>query len=78
MSRPAGKKASSKTSEWSLTDYKSNPRRPFFADTYGRKTPIIIGCVVETIGAFIGAFSNGYASMALLLSETGKAEGEKG
>ncbi|KAK7700705.1 hypothetical protein SLS64_010849 [Diaporthe eres] len=33
---------------------------PFFADTYGRKTPIIIGCVVEAIGAFIGAFSNGY------------------
>ncbi|KAI8204043.1 Lactose permease [Colletotrichum sp. SAR 10_65] len=32
---------------------------PFFADNYGRKVPIIIGCVIETIGAFIGAFSSG-------------------
>ncbi|KAF5510520.1 Lactose permease [Colletotrichum siamense] len=31
---------------------------PFFADNYGRKVPIIIGCVIETIGAFIGAFSS--------------------
>lgn len=46
-----------------LADHDSNLHRPFFADTYGRKTPIIIGCVVEAIGAFIGAFSNGYASM---------------
>ncbi|KAF6799584.1 hypothetical protein CSOJ01_12397 [Colletotrichum sojae] len=27
---------------------------PFFADNYGRKAPIIIGCVIETIGALIG------------------------
>ncbi|KAK1687365.1 sugar transporter [Colletotrichum godetiae] len=31
---------------------------PYFADKYGRKMPIIIGCVIETIGAFIGALSN--------------------
>ncbi|KKY31515.1 putative mfs hexose [Diaporthe ampelina] len=40
----------------------SNLHRPFFADTYGRKTSIIIGCVGEAICAFIDAFSNGYGS----------------
>ncbi|KAL0942047.1 uncharacterized protein CTRU02_204810 [Colletotrichum truncatum] len=31
---------------------------PWFADNYGRKVPIIIGCVIEVIGAFIGTFSS--------------------
>ncbi|KAF9870895.1 hypothetical protein CkaCkLH20_11567 [Colletotrichum karsti] len=34
---------------------------PYFADTYGRKVPIIIGCIIETIGALIGAFSSSQA-----------------
>ncbi|KAK1635794.1 sugar transporter [Colletotrichum phormii] len=35
---------------------------PYCADKYGRKMPIIIGCVIETIGAFIGALSNSEGS----------------
>lgn len=35
---------------------------PFFADHYGRKCPIIIGCAIEAIGALIGTFANGTGS----------------
>lgn len=38
--------------------------RPFFADRCGRKVPIMIGCVIEFIGTFIGAFSNSTGSMS--------------
>lgn len=33
---------------------------PFFADRYGRRCPIVIGCVIETVGALLGAFANSY------------------
>lgn len=35
---------------------------PYFADTYGRKAPIIIGCITEAIGVLLGAFANGQGS----------------
>lgn len=35
---------------------------PFFADRYGRRCPIIIGCIIETAGALLGALSNGYGT----------------
>lgn len=35
---------------------------PYFADHYGRKVPIIIGCFIEFIGTMIGTFSNGTGS----------------
>lgn len=35
---------------------------PFFADNYGRKTPILIGNVIEITGALLSAFANGQGS----------------
>lgn len=35
---------------------------PFFADRYGRRCPIIIGCIIETAGALLGTFSTGYGT----------------
>ncbi|KAK5657903.1 hypothetical protein OQA88_2452 [Cercophora sp. LCS_1] len=34
---------------------------PFVADTYGRRTAIIIGCSIMMSGGFLTAFCNGYA-----------------
>lgn len=33
------------------------------ADWFGRKVPIMIGCVLMTVGGLLGAFANGYGSM---------------
>lgn len=35
---------------------------PYMADAFGRKTTIMIGCIIMVTGAFVGAFSNGYDS----------------
>lgn len=35
---------------------------PYMADRFGRKLTIAVGCVFMVIGAFVGAFSNGYNS----------------
>lgn len=35
---------------------------PFVADTYGRKTAIIIGCAFMVVGGCLTAFCNGYGS----------------
>ena len=31
--------------------------RPFLADNYGRKLPIIIGCVIMIVGSFLQGFA---------------------
>lgn len=35
---------------------------PFFADNYGRRTPLVIGNVIEITGALLSAFANGHGS----------------
>jgi MFS family permease len=37
------------------------------ADRWGRKLPIIIGCLLMILGGFLGAFCKDYGSMYLLL-----------
>lgn len=38
---------------------------PFVADTYGRRTAIIIGCSIMMAGGFLTAFCTGYGSRSL-------------
>jgi MFS family permease len=38
------------------TDFAS----PFFADRWGRKLPIFLGCLLMILGGLLGAFCNGY------------------
>lgn len=36
--------------------------RPIICDHFGRKLPIILGCAIMILGAFLGAFTDGYGS----------------
>lgn len=40
---------------------------PYMADRWGRKLPIIIGCLLMIMGGFLGAFCKDYGSTCLLL-----------
>lgn len=44
------------------------------ADWFGRKVPIMVGCVLMTLGGLLGAFANGYGSMCDLFREFLAAE----
>lgn len=35
---------------------------PYMADHFGRKVPIITGCLIMILGAFLSAFTNGDGS----------------
>jgi MFS family permease len=36
---------------------------PFIADRWGRKLPIVMGCVLMIFGGLLGAFCKNYGSM---------------
>lgn len=43
--------------------------RPYMADWWGRKVPIVVGCLLMVLGGFLGAFCNGYGSKLCQIGE---------
>ncbi|KAH7241315.1 general substrate transporter [Fusarium tricinctum] len=58
--RPTGSKLGILNSIYQIGSIASFPFAPFMADHFGRKIPIICGCLIMIVGAFISAFTDGY------------------
>ncbi|KAH8170415.1 sugar transporter domain-containing protein [Sarocladium implicatum] len=57
---PTGSKLGILNAIYQIGSIASFPFAPFFADYFGRKIPIAIGCVIMIVGAFLSAFTDGY------------------
>ncbi|KAF4453135.1 hypothetical protein F53441_4132 [Fusarium austroafricanum] len=57
---PKGSKLGILNAIYQIGSIASFPFAPFMADHFGRKIPIIVGCLIMILGAFLSAFTNGF------------------
>ncbi|KAL1972268.1 hypothetical protein VTN31DRAFT_7487 [Thermomyces dupontii] len=58
--KPTGSKLGLMNAVYQIGSLACFPIVPYMADWFGRKVPIMVGCVLMTLGGLLGAFANGY------------------